>query len=157
MNEKALLNVTHPPPARKKNSNTLPNFFFLPLEGGEGGGRRKEKEEEEVMMRGEKFMQEFSSDPTNNALLIDFLLSSDAENLVAKHRRSMQKRRGTCKKTCAQTCPCSDWASILHSTVGGWVGRVCVCVWRRLWSKKVDLFFLFFLLPLPPCQCHWSN
>ncbi len=58
--------------------------------------------------------------PTNKALLIDFLLSSDAEIFVTKHRLSIQIGAQTCKNVYAM-CACSDWASILPTAVGGWV------------------------------------
>ncbi len=41
-------------------------------------------------------------------------------NLVNDHRLGMQIG-AKCAKTCTQTCAYSDWASILHATVGGWV------------------------------------
>ncbi len=40
--------------------------------------------------------------PTNNALLINFLLSSDAEIFVTEHRLSMQIRCQNVQKTCVQ-------------------------------------------------------
>ena len=40
--------------------------------------------------------------PTNNALSINFLLSSDAEIFVTNHRLGIQVGTKTCKKTCAQ-------------------------------------------------------
>ena len=60
----------------------------------------------------------------NSALLINFLLSSDAEIFVnnaptehTKLARNVQK-----KKTVHATCTCSDTElSLLHATVGGWV------------------------------------
>ncbi len=57
--------------------------------------------------------------PTNNALLINILLSSDAEIFVTNPQQSMQKQRRTCKNVSA-TCTCSDWASILRATFAGW-------------------------------------
>ena len=61
-------------------------------------------------------------DPTNNALLINFLLSSDAEIFVTKHRLSIQIGAKHAKNVHA-TCTCSVGASILHATVAGWDGK----------------------------------
>ena len=64
--------------------------------------------------------------PTNNALLTNFRLSSNRRNFINKHRRSIQicaKRPKTCLQ-CVRTY--SNWASILHTTVGGWVRSPCV-------------------------------
>ncbi len=61
-----------------------------------------------------------SAIPTDNALLKNFQLSSDAEIIVTKHRLSIQVGARTCKNMYA-TCIYSNWASILHTTVGGWV------------------------------------
>ncbi len=59
--------------------------------------------------------------PTDNdALLISFRLSSDARIFVGKHRPSLRIGRQTCKKNVCATCTCSNRASILHATVGGW-------------------------------------
>ncbi len=58
--------------------------------------------------------------PTNNALLINFRLSSDAQIFVAKRQLSIQIGAKTCKNMCA-TRTYSDRAPILHTTVGSWV------------------------------------
>ena len=52
--------------------------------------------------------------PTNNALLINFLLSSDAEVLFNKLRPSIRVGTQTCKKNVCAARACSDRASILH-------------------------------------------
>ena len=58
--------------------------------------------------------------PTNNALLTNFLLSSDAEILLRKLPTEQSNRCQTCKNVYAMRAY-SDWASILHTTVVGWV------------------------------------
>ncbi len=59
-------------------------------------------------------------DPTNNSLLTNFWLSSDAEIFVINRRPSMQVGAELAKNARA-TCAYSDWASILRATtVGGW-------------------------------------
>ena len=57
--------------------------------------------------------------PTNNALLINFLNELRCRSFVIKHRLSIQIGAQTCENLRA-TCACSDWASILHTTIGGW-------------------------------------
>ncbi len=57
--------------------------------------------------------------PTNNALLINFWLSSDARIFVNKHRPSIQIGAKRAKNVYAM-CTFSNGASILHTTVGGW-------------------------------------
>ena len=76
----------------------------------------EQEEEEEVLeaRRSNPCLQErkaFLAFPTSNALLIDFLLSCDAEIFVKNHWLSMQLGAKLAKNVYA-TCTCSDWASI---------------------------------------------
>ncbi len=81
--------------------------------------------------------------PTNNALLINFLLSSDAEIFVTNHRLSTHVGAQTCENVHA-TCTCSDWASIFacHQLVVGfptsnfWICTKKLSHWNKLcWNK----------------------
>ena len=66
------------------------------------GGREEDKgaEQDHEM---DRIKNPVRACPANNdALLINFRLSSDAENFVNKHRLSMQTGAKTCKKTCMQ-------------------------------------------------------
>ncbi len=62
------------------------------------GGRDWKKRKKEIY---------FSPVPTNNALLINFLPSSDAEILFNNHRPSIRVGAKTCKNVYV-TCTCSD-------------------------------------------------
>ncbi len=70
------------------------------------------------------------SNPTNNALLINLQLSSDAEVLSnIKHGLSMQVGGQTCKKkTCVQRVHVLTELLILHTTFGGWVSCEGSCM-----------------------------
>ncbi len=57
--------------------------------------------------------------PTNNALLINFLLSSDEEIFVNKHRLGMQIG-AKLAKTCLQGVRIPTELPFLHATVSGW-------------------------------------
>ncbi len=59
----------------------------------------------------------WTSNPTNDAALINCWLSSDAESFVTKHRLSTQISSQMRKHVCATY---SNWVSILHTTIGGW-------------------------------------
>ncbi len=72
--------------------------------------------------------EEGTSYPTNNALLISFRLSSDTEILFNNHRLSKQVGTKSAKKNVYETCTCSDWAFILHTT-RWWLGTL---------SRKVE-------------------
>ena len=61
--------------------------------------------------------------PTNNALLINFRLSSNAEIFVNKHRLSKQIDAKRAKKTCMQRVRIPTELLFLHATVGGWAGE----------------------------------
>ena len=56
--------------------------------------------------------------PTNNALRC---LISDAEFFAIKHRLSIQIGAKSAKMCVQSVHVLSDWASILHTTIGGWV------------------------------------
>ncbi len=72
-----------------------------------------------------------SACPTDNALLVNFWLSSDAEMLLII-------TNWACKKhACNVYCTYSNWASILHSIVGGWV-----------WNSLCTFFSCLLLLSL---------
>ncbi len=61
--------------------------------------------------------------PTDNAALVDFLLSSDADVFVVAHRLSVRVGRAkTCKGVCA-ACACSNRASIFACR-RCWLGRL---------------------------------
>ena len=63
-----------------------------------------------------------NADPTNNALLINFRLSSDAE----MHRLTIQERA----KLCMQRVHIQTELPFLHATVGGWVHLLeCATMW----------------------------
>ncbi len=61
--------------------------------------------------------------PTNNALLTNFLLSSDTEVFVDKRRVSITNWRRKVQKTCTQRVCIPTELPLLHATVGGWVRR----------------------------------
>ncbi len=63
--------------------------------------------------------------PTNSALLINFLLSSDAEILSLSTDWALQSGGKTCKNVYT-TCTYSDWDSILHGTIRGWVSKIVI-------------------------------
>ena len=61
--------------------------------------------------------------PTNNALLIRFRLISDAKILLISTDWAWhQIGAKTWQKHACNMCTYSNWASILHTTVGGWAG-----------------------------------
>ncbi len=80
--------------------------------------------------------------PTDDALLINFLLGSDAEIFVNKHRLSMRIGAQTCKNVHAM-CAYSDWASIF-ARHHWWLGAGTNCSTHKihvLWffpEKKVS-------------------
>ncbi len=61
--------------------------------------------------------------PTNSTLLIDFLLSSDAEIFVAKLRLSIHVGRRNVQRLACDACACSDRASIFACHPCCWLGR----------------------------------
>ncbi len=74
--------------------------------------------------------------PTNNALLINFRPSSDAEILPDKHRPGMQVGARTCKRRVCDLYIFQLSCRFAHPTVGGWDGvgwggrwghALCVC------------------------------
>ena len=77
-------------------------------------------------------MQPFLNNPTNNALLINLRLSSDAEILLIS---TDWARRA---KTCTQCVTYSDWASTLHTTVGGREGPLGLFI-TASWSSNAHM------------------
>ena len=83
---------------------------------------------------------------TNSGPLINFWLSSDAEILLLSTDWAYKIDAKTCKNVHAM-CTCSDRASILHTTLSGWVPLI---------KKWIGFFFLmvggrkgFFLIYCP--------
>ena len=68
----------------------------------------------ETVEKIKSYKESHFADPTNNALLINFLLSSDAEIFVNEHQLSIQNRRRTSKNVYATCTTCSDRAFILQ-------------------------------------------
>ena len=85
--------------------------------------------------------------PTNDITLINVQL----RNFVKKHRLSIQIGMGMQKWVCHLHTVFSDWASILHTSVGGWVGELSKNFSRcpQTFSSR-PLLFLFLLPSLPP-------
>ena len=69
---------------------------------------------------GKKFLAQKASYPTNNALK-SAPMCSNAEIFANKHRLSMQIGAKHAKVCIQCVRICSYWASISHTTVGGWV------------------------------------
>ncbi len=114
--------------------------------------------------------------PTNSALFINFLLSSDAEIFVTKHSTELASRRPKVQKACTQRVHVPTEPPFLHATVGGWAESnfACSCktkidekcedtpitkVRRKggkrglrvdAWEGTNQLFPPFFSSPLPP-------
>ena len=111
-----------------------------------------------------------SRHPTNNALLINFLLSSDAEILLISTDWAYESAQNVQKRVCnvyifrlsfhfafhhwwlgvtilfsweTKTCKYSNWASILHAIIGGWVGVALMAS---------SFLFSFFFFRNPPVQ-----
>ena len=71
------------------------------------------------------------NDPTNNAPLTNFRLSSNTEILLTSIERALQIGAKRCKDVHAMRID-SDWASILHTTVGSWGGGKS----GKIWGEK---------------------
>ena len=87
--------------------------------------------------------------PTNNALLISFWLSSDAEMLLTSTDWGYKSAPNV-----HAMCVDSNWASILHSTFGGWVslGHLSefYCTFLSFASAEKWLWLSGGLTPLSP-------